>query len=341
VTTMELGEILDRVESAGWPDAVADVSVIVATHNRCEYLPELVEALAAQTTNVEVVIADDGSTDRTWQQLTELAATVDVPFLALRLAHTGGPSRPRNTAAAHARTAVLAITDDDCLPEPGWAATLAVGVAGGAGLVQGLTRPVDGAHGPWDRTVNVAEPSGLFETCNLGVPRDLYLELAGFPTYSVLADLPRGFGEDVVFGARAARARGFRWAPDAVVRHRWIPTTYAGHLDGVRRLAGFPWLAREVPEVPALLTAGVFLSRRTLTFDVAVVAVVAAAASPWPWVGVGAAPWAVSRVRSARHRARGRGPAVVVKRFAQLAAADAVGLAALLRGSLRHRRPVL
>ena len=338
---MELGDILARAESPQWSDAQAEVSVLVATHDRCDYLPELLAALSAQTARVEVVVADDGSTDGTWARLTEAAAGLDVPLLALQLAHTGGPSRPRNTAAAHARTPVLVITDDDCLPEPGWAAALAAAVAAGAGLAQGLTRPVDAAHGPWDRSIAVTSPSGLFETCNLGVPRDLYLELGGFPTYSVLPDLPRGFGEDVVFGARAARARGFRWVPDAVVRHRWIPTTFAGHLDGVRRLAGFPWLAREVPEVADLLTARVFLSRRSLSFDVALAAVLAAVASPVPWLGLGAAPWVVSRLRGARGRARGRGPQVVAKRFAQEAAADAVGLAALVKGSLRHGRPVL
>lgn len=337
---MELGDIVERVESSQWSDARAEVSVLVATHNRCDYLPDLLTALAAQTARVEVVIADDGSTDATWQHLTDAAGDVGLPLLALRLAHTGGPSRPRNTAAAHARTPVLVVTDDDCLPEPGWAAALAAGVSAGAGLVQGLTRPVEAAHGPWDRSITVTSPSGLFETCNLGVPRDLYLEIGGFPTYSVLAELPRGFGEDVVFGARASRARGFGWAPDAVVRHRWIPTTYTGHLDGVRRLSGFPWLAREVPEVAELLTARVFLSRRSLTFDVAVAAAVAAVASPLPWLGVGVAPWAISRLRSARGRARGRGPQVVAKRFAQETAADAVGLGALLKGSVRHRRLV-
>jgi len=252
-----------RAESASWSTARASVSVVIATHNRVDFLDGLFAALAAQTVTVEIVIADDGSNDATWEWLSSYVATTSLPVLALRLEHTGGPSLPRNTAVAHARADVLAVTDDDCLPQPGWAAALLAALSGGAAITQGSTRPVDAAHGPWDRAVSVTAPSGLFETCNLGFPRERFVGLGGFPTFSVLRELPRGFGEDVVLGALAARDGGFVWAGDAVVRHRWIRTTYRQHLDGIRRLSGFPWLAREVPEVAALLQAGMFLSRRT------------------------------------------------------------------------------
>jgi glycosyltransferase involved in cell wall biosynthesis len=338
---IEVGEIVDQVESSHWASATAAVSVIVATHDRVDYLPGLFTSLAAQTAAIEVVIADDGSTDRTWAWLTETARALDLPLLALRLAHSGGPSRPRNTAATHARAPVLAITDDDCLPEPDWAAALATALGRGVGLVQGMTRPADAAHGPWDRAVDVTGPSGLFETCNLGVRREDYLGLGGFRTYAVLGRLPRGFGEDAAFGAHVARAAGFGWQPDAVVRHRWIPTTFQAHLDGVRRLYAFPWLVREVPEVADRLTARIFLSRQTAEFDMAVGAAVAAVVSPWPWLSVAAAPWVVRRLRSARRRTPSHRPRVVAERFAQEAVADAVGLAALLRGSARFRRLVL
>ncbi|MDQ1697306.1 MAG: hypothetical protein QOJ03_2659, partial [Frankiaceae bacterium] len=240
---MTVGAVTARVASAGWAQTSARASVVVATHNRVGFLPGLLEALAAQSLDVEVVIADDGSSDGTWPWLEVFAAHTSLPLLALRLDHTGGPSVPRNTAAASARTDVLAVTDDDCLPEPGWAAGLVDALAGGAWIAQGATRPVDCRHGPWDRAVSVSAPSGLFETCNLGFPRERFVDLGGFPTFNVLAHLPRGFGEDVVFGALAAREGGLAWAGDAVVRHRWISTTFTEHLQGIKRLAGFPWLA--------------------------------------------------------------------------------------------------
>lgn len=336
-TGMRVAEPLETVASATWADADAAASVVVATHERGDWLPDLVAALAAQTAPVEVVIADDGSTDGTWSALTTLAAQTSVPLLALRLPHSGGPSIPRNSAAAAARTSLLAVTDDDCLPEPGWAAALADELARGATVVQGATYASDGEHGPWDRTVSVREPSGLFETCNIGFRRAEFVAAGGFPVFDVLPDLPRGFGEDVVLGAQLARTGRFAWASHAVVKHRWVHGDYPAHLAGVRRLSGFPWLAAEVPEVAQLLRGGVFLSGRTAEFDLAVASLVLAAALRRPLLGLGALPWARRRVDSARRRP-GRPVGV---RLAQEAYADAVGLAALVRGSIRHRRLVL
>jgi glycosyltransferase involved in cell wall biosynthesis len=260
-----------------------------------------------------------------------------VPMLALRLEHTGGPSIPRNTAVAASRASAIAFTDDDCLPSPGWAAAIAAGLVGGSSVVQGATCPRDERHGRWDRTVSVVAPTGLFETCNLGVRRDVFVEVGGFPVIDVVAGLPRGFGEDVVLGSRAARAGGFAWIPDAVVEHRWIPATFSDHLNGRRRLVGFPWLAREVPEVAARLRAAVFLSPRTLQYDAAIASLLAAAITRKPLLLAGALPWLRNRASTARAQP-GRG---IARQLAQEAVADTVGFAALVRGSLRHRRPVL
>jgi glycosyltransferase involved in cell wall biosynthesis len=333
---VNVGTVTATAASDTWVTKPApEVSVVVATYNRVAFLAGLLEALEAQTVDVEVVIADDGSTDGTWGWLEAIAATTALPVLALRLEHTGGPSVPRNTAATRARGRLLAVTDDDCLPEPEWAGRLADALAGGAWIAQGRTLPVDGAHGPWDRAVNVTEPTALYETCNLGLVRRHFVELDGFPTFALLSDLPRGFGEDVVLGARAAREGGFAWAGDAVVRHRWIRTSYQEHLDGIRRLAGFPWLAREVPEVAERLRGGVFLSRRTMEYDAALASVLLAVATRRPMLLAGAAPWLRSRVRAARSRPR------PLARLARDAVADTVGFVALVRGSIRHRRAVL
>jgi glycosyltransferase involved in cell wall biosynthesis len=334
---MKVGNVVARAQSASWPTATASVSVVVATHNRSSFLPGLLDQLSRQTVDVEAVIVDDGSTDETWPWLEQYAATTALPLLALSIEHTGGPSLPRNTAVEHARAATIAITDDDCLPEPGWAGAIAAATGDDAAISQGRTLPDGGARGPWDRAVAVERPSGLFETCNLGFSREHFVAAGGFPSVTVLNRLPRGFGEDVLLGAQVARSGGFAWAPEAVVRHRWIATDFAGHLQGVRRLSGFPWLAREVPEVAELLVGGVFLSRRTLEYDAALVALLAAAATRRPLLAVGALPWGKRALASARSRP-GRPVSV---RLAQEAVSSTVGLISLVSGSVRHRRLVL
>jgi len=335
---MPVASVRDRVTSAQWNSAQCHTSVVVATYQRPGFLHQLVDALAAQTVPIEVVIVDDGSTDTTWSTLQSIAKASSLPLLAIRLDHTGGPSIPRNSAAMHARGEIVIITDDDCLPEPGWAAGLSVALRDPAVVIaQGATRPTDDTHGPWDRTVSVAAPSGLYETCNLGIRRDRFIELGGFPVADVLARVPRGFGEDVLFGARAARSGELAWAPDAVVRHRWVRTSYAEHLRGRWRSRGFPWLAEQVPELVERLPARVFLSTRTLEFDAAVASIVAASITRKPALLVATLPWLRRHVPAAKQRA-GRPVAI---RLAQEAIADGVGLGALVYGSVKHRRVVL
>ena len=334
---MQVGDIRELAVSASWAEAKRDISVVIATHERSAFLPELVARLEAQTAPIEVVIADDGSDDETWVTLQRLATATTLPLLALRLDHTGGPSIPRNTAVAGARGQIITFTDDDCRPDPGWAAAIAAGLTGSATVVQGPTRPSNERHGRWDRTVAIAAPTGLFETCNLGVRRDVFVDVGGFPVIDVVAGLPRGFGEDVLLGSRASCAGAFAWVPDALVEHRWIPATFADHLDGRRRLVGFPWLAREVPEIADRLRAGVFLSSRTMQYDAALAALLLAAGMRKPLLLAGTLPWLRDRVTAVRSQP-GRDMA---RRLVQEAVADTVGFGALVRGSVKHRRLVL
>jgi glycosyltransferase involved in cell wall biosynthesis len=336
---MQTAPVLDRVTSARCDAAGRpELSVVVATHNRGSMLAGLVAALEAQTASerFEVLIVDDGSTDDTWATLTGLTTVTTLRLVGLRLAGTGGPSLPRNTGVAEAHSNLVAITDDDCLPEPGWAeALLAVGTKA---LTRGPVRPTDDAPGPWDRSIDVAGPTPWFETCNLTFCRADFVAAGGFPIENLLPGraAPRGFGEDVLLGHALAGETGEHWAADAVVRHRWLPGDYRQHLASQWRVVGFPLLVRRIPDVRRGFWGRWFLSRRSATFDLALIAgVIGVTVSPWAFVGV--APWCAAAWPDARRRGRGRAPL----RLAQLAVADAVTLVALVDGSVRARRVVL
>ena len=335
---MALAADVDRCASAAWASAQTAVSVVVATHNRRSYLAELFDALqeqAAPPGGFEVVVADDGSQDDTWPELQRLVAVASIPVLALRLTPSGGPSRPRNTAAAHARGSLLVMTDDDCLPDSQW--VWAHAAAAGGGVAQGMTLPTGERAGTWDRSIEIRRFSGLYETCNLSIPRDLFLRLGGFPVLAGARPGARGFGEDVLLGVVAAREAGQQWVPDAVVRHRWIPGSFNSHLAGRRRLSGFPMLLREAPELRGLMFRRVFLTRRTAAFDVATGALATAVASRRLLPALGTLPWVALALTEARRRP-GR---PIGWRVAQAAVADAVAAASLVEGSIRHRQLLL
>jgi hypothetical protein len=233
--------------------------------------------------------------------------------------------------------ALVAFTDDDCLPEPGWLAGLVAGfAAAGTAVVQGRTEPEPGGWGgPWGRTVEVSGLSGLYETANLAVRRTAFDLVGGFEAKRRLSG--RAFGEDVVLGAAIARTGTARYAADAVVRHRVMPGSYRDLLTERLRLRGFPELLNDVPELQSRMVSGVFLSARTRTVDLGVVGVSAAIVTRRPFPLLATVPWLLRTWRDAAGRP-GRPRAV---RALQLLVADLVGLGALTAGSVRSRRTIL
>jgi hypothetical protein len=330
---------LESTHSASWITTCPSVTVVVATHNRASYLPELLAALAAQkqTPKFEVVIADDGSTDSTWEVLVELCTSSALPLLALRLAPCGGPSIPRNTAVEACHGEWIAITDDDCLPTRHWLGSVLPAAKAGR-IVQGRTKPLrSGRNGPWDRSISISHETGLWESCNIALPRRLFEEVGGFPVLDLLADEGRGFGEDTALGAAAARVAGGYWAPRALVHHRWLPGSYRTHLDVMRRLEAMPALVAHVPELRSAGYLKIFRSRRAAACDTALVGVAVTIVTRRRTPLLAAAPWLAFLARAAR----GRWGRPLPVRMAQEAAADLVGAAALVKGTLRSRTPLL
>lgn len=87
------------------------LSIIIPTLNEDEYLPLLLRSVVAQTfRDHEVIIADNGSTDRTLEIAREFGA---------RVTEGGLPSVGRNRGAAAAKGDILLFLDADVvLPDP-------------------------------------------------------------------------------------------------------------------------------------------------------------------------------------------------------------------------------
>jgi cellulose synthase/poly-beta-1,6-N-acetylglucosamine synthase-like glycosyltransferase len=306
-------------------------TVVVPARNAAATLPRTLGCLAAQTLAHEVVVVDDGSSDET-TAIAERAGARVVRSPA------SGPAAARNAGAAAANSqGPLAFTDADCLPTPEW---LAAGVAAleGADLVQGAVEPEPGVPmGPFDRSLWVRGESGLYESANLFVRRELFERLGGFEEW-IEPVAGKSIAEDVWLGWRARRA-GARtaFAPDALVHHAVIPRGPAEYVAERRRLEHFPEMVARIPELrDALLTGGLFVSERSAAFDAAVLGAAAALATRRRAPLAAALPYAAIVGRRALESGR-RAPLVAAVELA----ADSVGLAALLRGSAKHRAPVL
>ena len=307
-------------------------TVVVPAWNAAQTLGRTLQALGAQQLGeaFEVVVVDNGSTDDT----RAIAERAGVRVLAREHGLAG---EARNDGAAAAAGAVLAFTDADCFPDPGW---LAAGLRAldGADLVQGRVEPDPAARmRPFDRSLWVGAQDGLFQTANLFMRRELFDRIGGFEELHADAH-GRAFGEDVWLGWRAVRAGGrATFAPDALVHHAVLPRGPREYVGERARLDRFPLLVARIPELRAeRLTHGLFLSERTAAFDLAVLGVAASAALRRPWPLAGAIPSLLPVGKRSLQSGR-RAPLVAPVEVA----ADAVGLAALVRGSLKHRAPVL
>lgn len=311
-------------------------TVIIPAKDAAATLPACLDALAALHAvegGFEVVVVDDGSTDAT------RAIAVDHPVVARVLDGCGrGPGAARNAGASATDSAVLAFTDADCVPEPGWLGAGLAALDAGADVVQGAVRPA-GPMGPFDRSVSVTTLSGLFETANLVVRREWFTRVGGFEPW-LSPQRSKELAEDAWLGWRMRRA-GARvvFTADAVVAHAVFPGTPRTYVAERLRLRFFPELVARVPELRGhFCHHRVFLSRRTALFDLAVGGVAVAAARRQPLALLAVIPYARQSWRT-RARWHGRRGGMVVAGVD--AAADAAGLAALSAGSVRARSPLL
>lgn len=310
------------------------VSVVIPARDAAATVRATLDALAGQDAGVEVevIVADDGSRDATGA-LAAAHPAVD----AVLAGPFGGPGAARNAGAAVARARVLAFTDADCEPEPGWLRAALAALAGGADVVQGPVVPT-GPVGPWDHTIHLEAPSALWETANLVVRAEHFRAVGGFVPWLRPRAGRKELGEDTWLGWRLRRS-GARvaWAPEARVRHAVLRRGPVAWVAERARLRFFPAFASRIPELRTeLFWARWFLNRRRAEWDIAVVGLAAARGLRRPALLVAAAPYALRLGREARFWG-GRGPVVAASRVA----GDAVGTAALLTGSVRFRTLVL
>src|SRR6185503_4883445 len=93
---------------------MSKISIIIPTHSRPHLLPRAVESAHAAGTDVEVIVVDDASVDRTAKVCGELSGIKYV-----RVDRNQGVAGARNVGLMHAEGEYIAFLDDDDLRLPG------------------------------------------------------------------------------------------------------------------------------------------------------------------------------------------------------------------------------
>jgi glycosyltransferase involved in cell wall biosynthesis len=195
------------------------VTVAIAVKDRRELIERCLDAVLDQHVEggFELVVVDNGSTDGTLEHLRDRATTSAVPMTVL--VDHGSLGQVRNVALAAARSPLIAYTDSDCVPAPGWLEGLVAPLRGGRpgrlGIVQGQTLPDPRTERRrWSATQELTAFTDRYETCNIAYRVDALRDAGGFD------DTVGFFGEDTAAGW-AVRRRGWdaTFEPSAVVHH--------------------------------------------------------------------------------------------------------------------------
>jgi len=203
--------------------STARLSLVIPTRDRPRALAACLAAVAESfPAQAETVVVDDGGA-------ADLAPVV-APYLgtlALRLVRVehGGPAWARNRGLDAATGGVVAFTDDDCRPQPGWLPALAAGVAADPPrAVGGSTHNGLPGNAYADAAQLVLELLSVHDRAKSGQERLLASNNIAFPA----APLRRLGGFDESFRTAEDRELCRRWrragftlgrVPGAVVHH--------------------------------------------------------------------------------------------------------------------------
>ncbi|HYS12996.1 MAG TPA: glycosyltransferase [Burkholderiaceae bacterium] len=113
-----------KVQGPQAPESNPRISVVVPTFRRPALLRRCLDALIAQRidpTAFEIIVVDGGREDKVRDLVLGIAEWIRSPQVRyLRPLHGQGPGAARNRGWRAGRGAVIAFTDDDAVPEPGW-----------------------------------------------------------------------------------------------------------------------------------------------------------------------------------------------------------------------------
>ncbi|MGK7878968.1 MAG: glycosyltransferase family 2 protein [Crocosphaera sp.] len=218
------------------------IAAIICTHNRDRYLGDAIESLLAQEgVNYEVLIVDNGSTDKTKEVVSPFLSKSQVRYVYEPIL---GLSVARNRGAKETTAPILAYLDDDAIASPQWLRVLVaayeqkekLAIAGGKVTLiwpDKITPPnwisegLAGALGAYDlgeKVVSISNPQLTPRGLNYSLRRSFLEKIGGFD-----ANLGRVgkklLSNEELFMTELALNQGWEVAylPEALVAHNVAP----------------------------------------------------------------------------------------------------------------------
>ncbi len=279
-------------------------SVVVPTYRRPDLLRRCLAALAAQDLDpaaYEVVVADDAAGPDTRALVEEQARRGPVRLRYVPVTGRHGPAAARNAGWRCAEGEVIAFTDDDCVPDPGW-------------LSAGLDAFADGVSGVWGRIVMPLPPaptdyekneSGLESaecaTANCFYRREALEAAGGFDERFTAA-----WREDSdLFFTLLEQGRTLVRAPKAVVVHPVRPAPWGVSLRQQRKSQFNALLYKKHPRLYRERIPAASPRHYYLILTVLLVALGCVVGGHPAWTVVPAAVWLVLTARFCARRLRG------------------------------------
>jgi len=331
------------------PKSLPFISVIVPTYNRARVLPYLFQALAHQfypADRMELIVVDNSSSDNTEDVVKRWAEVLPFEVRFYRKDNKG-PAASRNYGAARAHGEIVAFTDSDCLPVPGWLRGAAREFGEGAGIVCGPFIPV---HREGEGVLIAQQPAitydrGCYPTANLMIRKADFDSVSGFDERFGLypwGELIAGEDADLAWRVRR-RGAGVAFAGDVLVGHLSTPMSLWRLLLRPVVVQIIPALLPKIPELrETYLWKRYFNGEAHLLFHIAWIGLALAALTQfWP-LALSVVPWTWYYLRNVlvpgiAHEGLRRGFARTAL-FVYLQVACSV---VLVFASVRYRRVVL